>query len=45
MATERREDERRYRTAEDGDYHVIYDRENGDAWVASTWTVDVGPES
>lgn len=42
MATEERADDRRYRAVEDGDYTVIYDRENGDAWVASTYTVEVG---
>lgn len=42
MASEEQADDRRYRTAEDGEYHVIYDRENGDAWVASTYTVEIG---
>jgi hypothetical protein len=42
MATEERTDKRRYRTTDDGDYHVIYDRENERAWVASTYTVEIG---
>lgn len=44
MATEDRHDERRYRTAENDNMTVIYDRENGNAWVASTHTVELpGP--
>lgn len=31
----------RYRCVEDGEYWYIYDKENGDAWLACSESVDL----